>query len=367
MPPFRLYLISDEQRYPGVLQRTLEHLQGAQPFGLQIREKSLAPQALVSFWKNLSTPPTTIYSYFNDRADLALSCGLHGVHLREESCDLKLLHPVFKDQLSLGVSTHSLEGVLRAQQNGAHFVTLGPIFETPSKAGYGTPLGLESLRQATQQATVPIFALGGVTLDKVEACVDAGAYGVSAISAIWGTAHPEETIIEFQKTLMRARLRWSQPQTSPQTVTAITDVYYMQQAIALGKQAQGQTGNNPYVGCVIVKEGQVIGQGKTQPPGQPHAEASAILNAVAQGYAVAGATVYTTVEPCSFHGRTPSCALALIEQKVARVVLGIRDPHPRVNGQGMQMLQTAGIEVLENICAEEIRAYLRDWLALQTS
>ena len=100
---------------------------------------------------------------------------------------------------------------------------------------------------------------------------------------------------------------------------------------------------NPRVGCVIVKDGQVIGAGHTQPPGQAHAEAQALRDATARGADVRGATVYVTLEPCSHYGRTPPCADALIAAGVGRVVAAMGDPNPLVAGQGLAKLREAGI------------------------
>jgi diaminohydroxyphosphoribosylaminopyrimidine deaminase/5-amino-6-(5-phosphoribosylamino)uracil reductase len=100
---------------------------------------------------------------------------------------------------------------------------------------------------------------------------------------------------------------------------------------------------NPRVGCVIVKDGQVIGAGHTQPPGQAHAEVQAMRDAAARGLDVHGATVYVTLEPCSHYGRTPPCADALITAGVSRVVAAMGDPNPLVAGQGLAKLREAGI------------------------
>lgn len=140
------------------------------------------------------------------------------------------------------------------------------------------------------------------------------------------------------------------------------DNRFMLRAIELGKSARGKTGDNPYVGCVIVKNGILIGEGKTQPPGKSHAEIVAIQNVGQNGYDTAGATLYSTVEPCSFYGRTPPCATAIIEKKIARVVIGIRDPHPNVNGKGVLLLQQACVKITEGVCENEVRAYLKQWL-----
>src|SRR5271170_7261057 len=118
--------------------------------------------------------------------------------------------------------------------------------------------------------------------------------------------------------------------------------------LALQWAAKGMftTTPNPRVGCVIVKDGHVIGAGHTQPPGQAHAEVEALRDAAARGADVRGATVYVTLEPCSHFGRTPPCADALIAAGVGRVVAAISDPNPLVAGQGLAKLQAAGIETL---------------------
>lgn len=116
----------------------------------------------------------------------------------------------------------------------------------------------------------------------------------------------------------------------------------MRLALALGRRGQGQTGENPAVGCVIVKEGRVLGRGWTQPGGRPHSETVALAQA---GAAARGATVYVTLEPCNHHGRTPPCAEALVAAGVARVVVALGDPDPRTDGGGIARLRDAGIAV----------------------
>ncbi len=137
---------------------------------------------------------------------------------------------------------------------------------------------------------------------------------------------------------------------------------FMRFAIELGLKVKGLTGDNPYVGAVVVKGETIVGQGSTQPPGQGHAEVMAIQDAESKGIPVEGSTIYSTVEPCSFFGRTPSCAELLVKKKFARVIIGIRDPHPKVNGLGIEILRRSGIVVDEGICADEVRAYLAGWL-----
>src|SRR5690242_13572655 len=116
----------------------------------------------------------------------------------------------------------------------------------------------------------------------------------------------------------------------------------MRAALALARRSLGRTWPNPAVGCVIVKDGVVVGRGRTQDGGRPHAEVDALAQA---GEEARGATVYVTLEPCSHHGKSPPCADALIKAGVAKVVSALEDPNPEVNGQGHARLRTAGIAV----------------------
>jgi diaminohydroxyphosphoribosylaminopyrimidine deaminase/5-amino-6-(5-phosphoribosylamino)uracil reductase len=126
----------------------------------------------------------------------------------------------------------------------------------------------------------------------------------------------------------------------------------MQAALTLARRGLGNVWPNPSVGCVIVRDGQVVGRGWTQPGGRPHAETEALRRA---GEAARGATAYVTLEPCSHHGRTPPCCNALIAAGVARVVCALRDPDPRVDGRGFVMLREAGIAVDEGLLEAEAR------------
>lgn len=207
--PFRFYLISDDQSYPGKLLQLVPELPKVPHVALQIREKSLSPLAQMQLIRQVNahlSGAASCFCFLNDRADLAMSAGLYGVHLREDSCPPHQLHPLLKEYLAVGVSTHTIEGVLKAEQSGADFVTLGPIFQTASKEKQGAPLGLEVLAQAVQQTAIPIFALGGITLERVRGCMQAGAYGISVISAVWQSEQPLTTIQRFQQEILRALL-----------------------------------------------------------------------------------------------------------------------------------------------------------------
>jgi diaminohydroxyphosphoribosylaminopyrimidine deaminase / 5-amino-6-(5-phosphoribosylamino)uracil reductase len=123
---------------------------------------------------------------------------------------------------------------------------------------------------------------------------------------------------------------------------------FMQQALALARQAVGLSEPNPRVGCVIVSaEGaQVLGQGHTQAAGEAHAEIMALRDAQAAGRSVAGATAYVTLEPCAHHGRTGPCCDALAAAGIGKVVAAVQDPNPQVAGQGFARLRAAGVEVV---------------------
>lgn len=134
------------------------------------------------------------------------------------------------------------------------------------------------------------------------------------------------------------------------------DIFWMRRAVALAQTVMYSTAPNPRVGCVIVRDGRVLGEGATQPPGGPHAEVCALRDAQARGESVAGATLYVTLEPCSHFGRTPPCVDAVLAARPARVVVAIGDPNPLVNGRGLARLRDAGIVVATGICREEALA-----------
>lgn len=131
------------------------------------------------------------------------------------------------------------------------------------------------------------------------------------------------------------------------------DEQHMRAALALARRGLGWAWPNPAVGCVLVREGRVVGRGTTAPGGRPHAEAVALAMA---GEAARGATAYVTLEPCSHHGQTPPCADALIAAGVSRVVVAGGDPDPRVNGAGIARLRAAGVQVQTGVLAGEADA-----------
>lgn len=138
----------------------------------------------------------------------------------------------------------------------------------------------------------------------------------------------------------------------------------MQRAIGVAARVRATTSPNPWVGCVIVATDGAEYEGATQPPGGPHAE---IMALEAAGDAAHGSTVFTTLEPCAHHGRTPPCADALIAAGVARVVAAIEDPDPSVAGQGIDRLRSAGVEVEVGVEADAVRRQLAPYLKHRTT
>ncbi|SFB49383.1 diaminohydroxyphosphoribosylaminopyrimidine deaminase [Pseudomonas sp. NFIX10] len=133
---------------------------------------------------------------------------------------------------------------------------------------------------------------------------------------------------------------------------AVLDAHYMARALELARRGHYTTHPNPRVGCVIVRDGQIVGEGWHIRAGEPHAEVHALR---AAGDKARGATAYVTLEPCSHHGRTPPCADALVSAGVARVVAAMQDPNPAVAGRGLQRLAQAGIATESGVLEGEAR------------
>lgn len=135
--------------------------------------------------------------------------------------------------------------------------------------------------------------------------------------------------------------------------------FYMQEAILEGRKAVEKCGPNPPVGCVIVGTDRVLARGHTNEPGKPHAEAMALAQLKGNEKDL---KAFVTLEPCSFQGRTPSCARALIASGIREVYIGIIDPHPRNNGTGIAMLEDAGVKVRVGVLADRISSELDEFL-----
>ena len=142
------------------------------------------------------------------------------------------------------------------------------------------------------------------------------------------------------------------------------DAGFMRAALGLARRGLGRVWPNPAVGCLLVRDGKVVGRGRTADGGRPHAEAVALAQA---GARARGATAYVTLEPCDHTGGTPPCTRALVEAGVRRVVIAIEDPDPRVNGRGLEALRAAGVEVEVGCLAPEAVALNRGFLRRMTA
>lgn len=139
----------------------------------------------------------------------------------------------------------------------------------------------------------------------------------------------------------------------------MSHIQFMRRAMALAEKARFHAPPNPWVGCVLVKDNQIIGEGFTLPPGQSHAEICALNQARDK---TENAILYVTLEPCAHTGRTPPCVNSIIQSKIREVYVGIPDPDDRVSGKGINLLKEAGIKVIVGICEQEIKTQLTPYL-----
>ena len=192
LPP--LYLISDRQRIPSgtTLPRFLEPLLQAGLRLLQLREKDLDAARLYPLARDLRalTRPYGCRLLINDRIDIALAVGADGVHLGGHSLPVGEARRLLGPERLIGVSTHCLGEARAAERQGADFLTCGPVFATPSKVAFGPPLGLARLEQIQRQVRLPIYALGGITLENLASVRQRGVAGFALISALLESASP---------------------------------------------------------------------------------------------------------------------------------------------------------------------------------
>ena len=191
--PFNLYLITDRKLVKrGNLLDVVElALQGGIR-AVQLREKDLSSRELYELafeMKKITSKHDTLL-FINDRIDIALAVDADGVHLGTESIPLYKARTLMGPDRLIGVSCHNQVCARNAQEKGADFITFGPLFYTPSKAPYGDPVGLEKLELVTRSLSIPVFGLGGVNQTNAHQVMDAGASGISLISAIMAADEP---------------------------------------------------------------------------------------------------------------------------------------------------------------------------------
>jgi thiamine-phosphate pyrophosphorylase len=170
---------------------------------VQIREKDLASRELIALVQealSASREPGRggASVIVNDRLDVALAAGAEGVHLGAHSMPVQVVRRFAPPPFVIGVSCHSLAEAMAAESGGADYLVLGPVFETPSKLGYGPPLGLEMLRGVTSRITIPVLALGGITVERIRPCLEAGASGIAGIRIFQDCESVQERVRELR-------------------------------------------------------------------------------------------------------------------------------------------------------------------------
>jgi len=196
----RLFLVTDRHQTKGrplvpLLQRVLT---AAAP-AIQLRERDLSARELVTLALEVQAVTASRRSQLliNDRIDVALALEGVGVHLRSNSLPVSVARQVLGTQRLLGISVHAVEEAVQVESQGADYIVLGPIYETPSKQMFGPPLGIHTLERACRLVRLPIIGIGGVTAARAREMRRAGAFGVAVITAVLGAADVESATHEL--------------------------------------------------------------------------------------------------------------------------------------------------------------------------
>ncbi|MCG3778234.1 MAG: Thiamine-phosphate synthase [Nitrospira sp.] len=201
----RLLLVTDRHQTKRrslvvLLQRVLSVAAPA----IQLRERDLSARDLVTLAREVQALTNSDGSQFliNDRVDIALALDGVGTHLRSNSLAVSVARRLLGTNRLLGISVHSVEEAVRAESQGADYVILGPIYETPSKQAFGTPLGLQTLEKACRAVRIPIVGIGGVTAARAREMRQAGAFGAAVITAILSADDVESAVRELVDAVM---------------------------------------------------------------------------------------------------------------------------------------------------------------------
>lgn len=184
-----LYLVTDRhQTNDRSLMSVLKEALAAGTRMVQLRERDLETRAFLQLAYDvvMLTRQHGASLFINERVDLASAVGADGVHLRSDSLPVRETRRIVGSGRLIGISAHSVDEVMRAEQDGADFVVLGPIYDTASKRPYGPPIGLGPLEESTRRCRIPIYGIGGIDASRVQAVKRAGAFGVAVVSSIIG-------------------------------------------------------------------------------------------------------------------------------------------------------------------------------------
>lgn len=197
---FDILLITDRKSVPE--NSFFPRLQGALQAGIrsvQLREKDLSAGELIRYGLKVRemTREHNAQLYINDRVDVAMAVGADGVHLGGMSIPVKAVRKITNKAFRIGVSAHSIKEAADAQDEGADFITFGPVYETPSKMRYGKPLGVDMLRKTVCGVQMPVYAVGGINSKNIKEVMKTGVRGAAMISAIFGADDVEQKTREI--------------------------------------------------------------------------------------------------------------------------------------------------------------------------
>ena len=202
---FRLYLITDRKLLasPDALPAAVEESLKGGARAVQLREKDAGTRELLDAAYSLReiTKRYKARLFINGRVDIAMAVGADGVHLGISDIPVHAARKAAGNDMLIGASAHSVAEAKRAEQEGADFVTFGPVYETPSKLQYGKPVGVQTIERVKEEVSIPVFAIGGINRERVGEALKAGAYGVALISAIMASENIKSSTEEFMRLL----------------------------------------------------------------------------------------------------------------------------------------------------------------------
>jgi thiamine-phosphate pyrophosphorylase len=202
---FRLYLITDRKLFSDhtAFLKGVEQALKAGVRAIQLREKDISVRELLRLAYLLKelTAKYNAKLFINDRTDIALAVGAEGVHVGGAGLPASAVRKAGGAGILIGVSTHGYDEAVKAEADGADFITFGPVFETPSKMHYGKPLGVDQLGEVGRKLSIPIFALGGIKKENAQQVLKSGSYGIALISGILAATDIKANTEEFMRLL----------------------------------------------------------------------------------------------------------------------------------------------------------------------